>query len=683
MQSFASKSVRIGIDVGGTFTDFTVLSTAEVSLHHFKVPSTPHDPSIAIHDGLQRVFEAGYRPDSVEYIGHGTTVATNIIIERQGTLTGLITTKGQRDVLEIARQQRPHLYDYSVQRPKPLVDRRLRVEIEERIAADGTVIAPLNEDDVRKAAELLRSAGVRAVAICFIHAYRYAQHEQRAGKLLRELLPHIPISLSSDVQPEFREFERFSTTVMNSYLTPKMSAYLDSLQHRCNDLSVPVRPYTVHSNGGLMSLKTAHEFPVRTCLSGPAAGVVGGALVADVAGFKNVITYDVGGTSTDVSLVVNGQIAYTPLREVAGYPIRCPMIDVHVIGAGGGSIAWIDSAGGLKVGPQSTAAVPGPAGYGKGGLEATLTDANIILGRLNPISLLDGTLPIDSAASREAAGKLADQVSATTEATADGIVRIAVANMARAIRSISVERGCDLRDYVLVAFGGAGPLHAALVADETGINRVLVPVSPGTMCARGVLLSNISRTFVCTIISTLSEAVWERTLSEVARLRSEAKAWLVSENVTESKQHFRRIIEARYVGQNHEVRVETKTDLIEDFIQAFHSNNRDIYGYDITDRTIEIVNIRIEAIGATNYEITEETPVRGLLRDALIEKRQVDFGREYGGRVLASVYRRSALPSSARLAGPSIIEELSSTIVVPPGWMARIDRFRNIILEKA
>jgi len=676
-------TLRIGIDVGGTFTDFTLVSTGDVAIRHFKVPSTPQDPSVAIEDGLNQIFDAGFRPDRVDYIGHGTTVATNIIITRQGTLTGLVTTKGHRDVLEIARQQRPHLYDYSVQRPKPLVERSLRIEVEERITADGTVMIPLNESDLRKAAETFRARGVAAVAVCFLHAYRYPAHEQHAGRVLRALLPDIPISLSSEVQPEFREFERFSTTAMNSYLMPKMGRYLGRLQARCTALKIPVRPYTVHSNGGLMSLKTAGELPVRTCLSGPAAGVVGAALVAEAAGFPNVITYDVGGTSTDVSLIVEGQIAYTPLREVAGYPIRCPMIDVHVIGAGGGSIAWIDDAGGMKVGPQSTAALPGPAGYGRGGMDATLTDANIVLGRLNSTALLAGALPLDAGAAREAVAKLAGRIAATTEATADGIVRIAVANMARAIRSISVARGCDLRRHALVAFGGAGPLHAALVADETGMSQVLIPVSPGTMCARGVLLSDISRSFVCTILAALSPAVWEGSLREAARLRDQAAVWLTEEKVPESKQSFRRIVEARYLGQNHEVGIAAESDRGEDFASAFHAANRDLYGYDLPDRAIEIVNIRIDAIGATQSEIAVEPAVLGEIHDALIGERLVDFGRDHGGARLTPVYRRRDIPSEASLQGPAIIEELSSTTLLPPGWGARIDRFRNIILRKA
>ncbi|MDA7965808.1 hydantoinase/oxoprolinase family protein [Ruegeria sp.] len=676
------NSLRIGVDVGGTFTDFSLIDETSGVAHHFKTPSTPHDPSEAIENGLKEVIEAGFDPKAIRNFGHGTTVATNMIIERKGTPTGLLTTRGFRDVLEIARQQRPHLYDYSIHRPAPLVDRWLRLEVGGRFTADGEELEPLDEDAVRAAAAQFRAAGVAAVAVCFVHAYRFDAHEKRAGEILAEELPGIPLSLSSDVQPEFREFERFSTTTMNAYLTPKMAGYLDRLVQRSCDLGIKALPNTVHSNGGLMSMETAKTYPVRTCLSGPAAGVVGAAQVSTAAGFPNAVTFDVGGTSTDVSLILNGRGAYTPLRDVAGYPVRCPMVDVHVIGAGGGSVAWVDDAGALKAGPHSAGAVPGPVGYMRGGTEPTITDANLHMGRLNPVALLDGTMPVDQAGAKRVIGEIADRINASADETADGIIRIAVANMARAIRSISVERGCDLSEFALVAFGGAGPLHAAFVADEVGIPNVLIPEAPGTMCARGVLLSDISRGFVKSHVMVLEDASWEAILEDAGLLTAQARAWLDEEGVPPEFQRTVRVIEARYLGQNFEVRVEGEMIGKEDFIQSFYRVNDEVYGYHVEDREIEIVNVRIEAIGKIAKPLEEPPAIESAVEDAYLDSRPVHMGEDNGGWCEATIFHRSKLPVGADIPGPAVIEELTSTTVIPAGWHGTVDRWRNIILTR-
>ncbi|MES0173972.1 hydantoinase/oxoprolinase family protein [Mesorhizobium sp. M0006] len=673
---------RIGVDVGGTFTDLSLINELTGALNNFKTPSTPHDPSEAIENGLKLVIEAGFDPKAIAHFGHGTTVATNIIIERKGSLTGLLTTKGFRDVLEIARQQRPHLYDYSIHRPVPLVERWLRIEVPERFTADGDEIVQLDESAVRTAAAQFRAAGVAAVAVCFVHSYRFDAHEKRAGDILRDELPGIPISLSSDVQPEFREFERFSTTVMNAYLTPRIAAYLDRLMYRSRDLGIRAVPHTVHSNGGLMSMETAKAYPVRTCLSGPAAGVVGAAQVAEAAGFPNAVTFDVGGTSTDVSLVLNGRGAYTPLRDVAGYPIRCPMLDVHVIGAGGGSIAWVDDAGAMKVGPHSAGAVPGPVGYMRGGTEPTITDANLHMGRLNPVALLNGAMPVDRTAATRVVLEIAANIGVAPDDVADGIIRIAVANMARAIRSVSIERGCDLNDFALVAFGGAGPLHATFVADEVGIPTVLVPEAPGTMCARGVLLSNLSRSFVKSHVTALSDASWQEVLDNAASLTAEAEEWLISEGVHEGLRQFVRVIEARYLGQNFEVRVEGDMIDKDAFMQAFYRVNDEVYGYHVQDREIEIVNARVEAIGNIARPLEEPPIVTGTVEGARLGTRLVHMGQESDGWAEAGIYDRAKLPVGAMIVGPAIVEELTATTVLPSSWTATVDNWRNIILTR-
>src|SRR5215217_6866451 len=376
---------RIGVDVGGTFTDFTLLDDSSGEVHFFKTSSTPHDPSEAIENGLRAMLgELGFDPGSVTYLAHGTTVATNIVIERRGARTGLVTTKGFRDVLELGRQARPSIYDYRVEKPPVLIPRDRRVEVVERIGPDGEVLIELDEASLRDAVTQLAETGVESVAICFLHSYRRPEHEARAKDVVREILPDAYVTLSSEILPEFREFERMSTVAVNAFVGPRMGSYLKRFRSRVEEVGIPVAPYTIHSNGGLMSIDTVYASPVRTCVSGPAAGVVGAAEIGRVAGLPNLITFDVGGTSTDVSLIDNSTPLFTSARLVAGYPVKTPMLDIHVIGAGGGSIAVIDDAGSMKVGPRSTGAAPGPVAYGRGGTEPTITDANLCLGRLDP-----------------------------------------------------------------------------------------------------------------------------------------------------------------------------------------------------------------------------------------------------------------------------------------------------------
>ncbi|KAG0776771.1 hypothetical protein G6F22_012339 [Rhizopus arrhizus] len=474
---------RIGIDVGGTFTDFTMIDEDAGVVHFHKVPSTPHDPSEAIATGIgQMLADHGVPPSQVSHVGHGTTVATNLIIERKGARVGLITTRGFRDVLEIGRQTRPHLYDYSVGKPPVAVPREFRIEVDERVNAAGEVLTPLDDAQVLAAARQFAAAGIEAVTICFLHAYRNPENERRAAQIVADAMPGVYISQSSDVLPEFREYERLSTTVLNAAVGPKMARYLERFLQRVRDLDIGHEPHTIHSNGGLMSIATVRQYPVRTCLSGPAAGVVGAAAVGRAIGSLNLVTFDVGGTSTDVSLVAELQPLFTSSRLVADYPVKTLMVDVHVIGAGGGSIARIDDAGALKVGPQSAGAVPGPIAYNRGGTAVTLTDAHVVLGRLNPVALLEGRMAVHAERARAAlAEQVAGPLGISIEEAAYGILRIANSNMARAVRAVSTERGHDIRKFALCAFGGAGGLHAAELARDCGIGTLLIPQEPGTI----------------------------------------------------------------------------------------------------------------------------------------------------------------------------------------------------------
>ncbi len=671
---------RIAFDVGGTFTDFTLHDTSSGSLRHFKVPSTPADPSEAIETGLCALIDAhGIAPDAISFVGHGTTIATNMVIERRGVTTGLITTQGFRDVLEIGRQVRPHLYDYTVRTPPPLVPRSRRREVTERIDAGGTVLHDLDESQIVAAADVLAAQDVQAIAICFLHSYLNDAHERRAAEIVRERLPGVYVATSSEVLPEFREFERFSTTAINAYIGPRMARYLDRFLGRLATLAIATQPYTVHSNGGLMSVDTVRRFPVRCCLSGPAAGVVGAAGVAREAGHSNLITFDAGGTSTDVSLIEGGVPAFASSRTIADYPVRSPMVDVHVIGAGGGSIAWLDDAGALKVGPRSAGAEPGPVAYGKGGTEPTLTDANVVLHRLDPIALLDGRMNIDEQAARQAiAEKIAGPMGLSVEQAALGIIRIAVANMSRAIRSVSTEKGHDTREFVLFPFGGAGPLHAAAVAAECGINRVLVPVEPGTLCARGILLADVSMDLVRSELADATEANWPRIAERFAAMQASGDAWLDSENIPLARRRFERVIDARYKGQNHEVpvRLAGEAPQRDAFTRAFEEAHRREYGYDIQGRAIEVVNCRVKAVGMIDRPQSAFTGPNVAAQPKSL--RQVHF--DDGWRD-TPIFDRSALPIGARITGPAVIDEMSATTLVPPGSEVTVDRTGNLLLE--
>ncbi len=676
--------MRIGIDVGGTFTDFVLLDESSGAVHHHKTPSSPSDPSASIERGLRDACERfGIDVASVGFVGHGTTVGTNMVIERRGARTGVITTRGFRDVLEIGRQSRPAVYDYTVVKPEPLASRQVRIEVDERIDADGAVVTALDPGDVERAARRLLDERVEAIAVCFLHSYRSPEHEVLAGDIAARVAPLAYLSLSSDVLPEFREFERFSTTVMNAYIGPRMQTYLDRLVERIADLGIAAAPYTTHSNGGLMSAATVRRYPVRTCLSGPAAGVIGSAGLTRAAGYPNAVTFDVGGTSTDVSLIVDGRPRFTTSRHVADHPVRTPMIDIHVIGAGGGSLARVDDAGALRVGPESAGAVPGPVAYMRGGTEATLTDANMTLGRLNPAALLAGGMPVDQPGARRA---VAEQVAAplgmAVDAAAYGILRIATSNMARAIRAVSTQRGFDLGDFMLFAYGGAGPLHAIEVAAECGMAGVVIPEGPGTLCARGILMSDVSLDFVRSELATLDPVGWERIGTLLSELRVQADDWLSEERVAPADRGFIEAIDARYDGQNHEVQVELPDGVstIADFRSRFAAVHRAEYGYELDGRLIEIVNLRVRAVGHTAKPQPTIATSAGDVGDAVIGSRQVYFDKARGW-CEASVYDRARLPVGSKVAGPAVIEEMSSTSIVFPDQTARIDAAGNLVIR--
>jgi N-methylhydantoinase A len=541
------------------------------------------------------------------------------------------------------------------------------------------VLRPLNEEALECVVRELIQTGVEAIAVAFLHSYRNAAHEEKARRVIERVAPGLHVSISSEVLPEFREFERTSTTVLNAYVARRMEMYLDRLRSRLLEVGVKVEPLTFHSNGGLMPMKTVQRFPVLTCLSGPAAGVVGSTVIGTAAGLAEIITFDVGGTSTDVSLITRGRPTFTSDRLVAGYPVKMPMVDIHVVGAGGGSVARLDDVGALKVGPDSAGAVPGPVAFCKGGTEPTLADANIVLGRLNPTTLLDGRMRVDRdravAAIQE---RIAGPLGLSVEEAAYGILRIATASMSRAIRAISTEHGHDPADFVLFAFGGAGPLHAAEVAKECGISSVLIPKEPGTLCARGILVADISRDFARTQLVPLNDDTWRSVGGSIEEMLVEAQAWLEQERVPAVQRQFHLSIDARYQGQTHDIRVTLDAigcDDQQDFIEAFHAAHKSQHGHDNPGRQIEIVACRVQAVGLVAKNLVAAPNAKAVAAEA--SERQVYFGPERGW-VVTPVCRRDSLPTESDLHGPLVIEEMSSTTVVLPGQAAHVDRFGNI-----
>jgi len=681
---------RVGVDSGGTFTDVALFDEESGSIRVWKVPSTPDDPSRAIaagvQEGLARAAE-GTPPGEVGYFGHGTTVATNALIQHKGAATGLLTTRGFRDLLEIGRQRRPHLYDLQADKPLVLVTRDLRLEVPERMRHDGRIEVPLDEDAVRAAARRLKAAGVKAVAVCFLYSYVDARHEQRARAILAEELPGVFITTSHEVAPEFREFERLTTVTVNAYLGPVMAGYIERLGPRLREVGIAVAPHITQSNGGVISFDTAREQPVRTVLSGPATGVVGGLKTGLLAGLRNLITFDMGGTSTDVALIEDGRPKLAGEMEVHGYPLKAPMLDIHTVGAGGGSIAYIDAGGLLKVGPRSAGADPGPVCYGRGNEEATVTDANVVLQTLNPRHLLGGRMPIDQAKARAAIGRLADRLGLELMATAQGIISVVTANMAKAIRVISVQRGHDPRDYTLVAFGGAGPLHAARLARELDMPRILVPRNPGILCALGLLLTDLQSNFAQTRQMPVSAEGVGAMREVFAGLEARADAWFATEGIAPGARHLRRTVDMRYAGQNYELPVawpegqQSAEELHARLRHGFEQAHQQMYGYVAPEEPIQAITFRLEAVGLVKQaELRAHPPAAEPVAAAVTGTREVWLA-EARGFVSCPIYDRDRLAPGHSIAGPAIIEQMDATTVLLPGQMAEVDAYLNLIVE--
>jgi len=608
------------------------------------------------------------------------------VLEGKCARTGMITTAGFGDILELARQRRPHNFNLDMLKPTPPALRDCRMEVAGRIAHDGSEVTPLAEDEVREAIGALREKNVEAIAICMMHSYANPTHERRTAELVKQLWPEAYLCASSEVLPEFREFERFATTTVNASLMPIMDRYLERFERGVADLGIGVAPRVMQSNGGAVTPSAVRRLPVNTFFSGPAGGVVGCMGLGTQAGIPNQITFDMGGTSTDVCLIRDGEPAKKDLREMAGFPVRTRIIDIHTIGAGGGSIAWVDAGGLLKVGPMSAGANPGPAAYGRGGTRPTVTDANVVLGRLNPRTLLGGRMAMHADRARKAIeDELVPKLGVDLVRAAAGVIEIINVNMMGAVRVISIEQGVDAREFTLVAFGGAGPLHAADIARNMSIRNVLVPPRPGLLSALGLLHADVRGDFSLTRLVDAVAPNIDAINTGFDELRVRGAQWLRGEAGKDARAKHGWLIDMRYAGQNFELSLELKDGKLDAkslarLIGRYHVRHHEYYGYDMRSQPIEVVNLRLVVTVERRAPTHEKRKFpRGTVRDALLEKRKVWFPET--GFVAAPVYDRDLLPANCRLVGPAIIEQMDTTTVVPPRAKLRNDKLGYLHIE--
>ena len=669
----------LGIDVGGTFTDF-VAHDPGGGLSVWKVLSVPVDPVAGILDGLGQYPAA----DAVGNIRLGTTVATNAVLERKGATVAYVTTKGFRDVPFIQRGNRKFHYDMSWVKPKPLVKRRHCFELAERIDAYGEVVSPLDPAEVRAVAAAIRAEPeIQAVAVCLLFSYLNPAHEQAVKAILAEELPGLPLSISYEVLPKWKEYERASTTLADAYLKPVVSGRLRVMRERLDQAGVAAHTVVIRSNGGEMTLDAAAAAPIQMLVSGPTGGVIASRHVAGLTGLSHLVTLDMGGTSTDVATVIGGREAFTTSFEIEwGVPIQIPMIDIRTIGAGGGSLAWIDKGGMLRVGPQSAGAAPGPACYGQGGTEATVTDANLVLGRLNPDYFLGGRMTLDADAAHRAVGGVAERLGRTVPETALAIVRIADNNMVGALRSVLIERGLDPRDFTLCAFGGAGPLHATALMREMGLAGALVPNHPGQFSALGFTLTDarVDRQRTTQLTSNRFDPARAREI--MATLVAEATAELAAQGYTDGIE-VQRGLEMRYLGQNYELELPVAEDAladaaIESLWASFHAAHETRFGFSIPGDIIEIVTYTVTALSRTAQPELHRLPPADGPPHAIGERRVLFVT----GEATTPVYRRDELRAGHALAGPAIVEESASVTVVEPGQRLTVDPWGHLLIAE-
>ena len=686
MPDSARAPVLIGVDTGGTFTDVTLLDSADGRIVTAKVASTPQDPSLGFIAGVaEALASAGAGPDAVARVLHGTTVATNLILEGKGAVAGLITTLGFRHVLEIGRQDIPRRANmFWWEKPRRPVPPERIFEVGGRLGPDGVELEKLDEDAVRDAARALRDSGVDAIAICFLHSYAGEAHERRAEAIVRAEHPRALVSRSSEVLPVFREYERSMATILNVYVMPVVSSYVARLEERLAERSIGAPLLLMKSSGGVAGAATARRAPVETALSGPAAGAVGMAYVGAAAGFANLIGVDIGGTSADISLIKDGAPGVTTTGHVGEWPLSLPMVDIVTIGAGGGSVAVVTRDGSLAVGPRSAGAEPGPVAYGRGGTEPTVTDAHLVLGHLPPW-LLGGRFALDVEAARGAiARRIAKPLGLDLASAARGILAIADHNMVGAIRVVSVERGRDPRDFALVPFGGAGPLHGGALARLLGMTTIVVPPSPGVLSALGLLVSNLKAEFARTCLQKPGHADVARIAAVFAALQADAEAWFRDENVAAADRRIAWQASLRYEHQGFELTVDWPERRVDDAavaetIRRFHELHRQLYTFAQEDTPVEIVTLRVDAVGALPRPRPRVLAPGGDPREAITGRQRVLFE---DGAVETPIYARERLGAGAAIEGPAIVTQLDATTLILPGQRAEMHPSGSLIIRE-
>lgn len=681
--------MRIGIDVGGTFTDVILVDEHNSTFQYAKTPTTHHDLAEGVLKGLEEILEiSGESVENIDYLIHGTTIGTNAIVEGKGAKVGLITTKGFEDVLEIRRVARPKeaAFDFEVDNPPPLVSRYLRKGVIERINSKGQVVIPLDEESVREVVGFFEQEGVDSIVVSLLSSYLNPIHEQKVAEICRHALPHLQVSLSSEVCPEFREYERTCTTVMNGYLGPVIQRYLDNLVTRLNKRFGDVRLHIMQSNGGSMTVETAKKYASQLINSGPAGGAIATAFVSRITGNEMAVGADMGGTTFDISIIDKNLPRTTTWGGVTEYPIKLPMVDMKTIGAGGGSIAWVDQSGVLHVGPQSAGSDPGPACYNWGGVLPTVSDANCLLGRLNPNYFLGGKMVLQPELAHRAIHQhVADKMGVSVEEAALGIIRIVNANMAKGISGNSVEKGYDLREFVLVTLGGAAALHAADLARELNIGEIIVPPMSGNFSAVGLVVADIQHDYVKTIATNQYDISPQHLLSEFKKLQDQGIGQLKEEKVKEEQIAIQWSGDLRYEGQSWELNTPIKPrerlakEDIDQIVSSFHNLHQQVYSYCEPDEIVEFVNIRVTVKGMSStltLPQMDSNPVE--LNKALKEKRAVYFaGKGYRD---TAVYERELLTADTIIPGPCIIEEPICTTLVPDDCRAQVDHFGDLII---
>jgi N-methylhydantoinase A len=676
-QEISRVRYRAAMDIGGTFTDFIVIDRREQLTLTGKTSTTPDEPERGVLDGLAQVVD-----DTAEvgFVVHGTTVGLNAFLERKGTRVLLVMTGGLRDAYTIARHDRKELYTLRYRKPERLVPRHDVYEVVERLRHDGTVDTELDEASLNPVIDAVRREGIEAVAVCLVHSYAHPEHELRVREALQAACPELSVTLSHEIAREWREYERSSTAVLNAYIAPRVERYLRELEDGLRSLSVPATLHVMQSNGGITTAAKARRQPIQTLLSGPVGGTIGGAALSRATGRPNLLCVDMGGTSFDLSLIVDGTPTVSTETELEGLPVLMPLVDIHTIGAGGGSIAWLE-AGGLRVGPHSAGAMPGPACYGRGGTQPTVTDANLFLGRLAAQYFLGGRMSLDADAAERALHAVASEIGLDDTAFAEGVLAIVNANMADAMRTITVKQGIDPRDYALVAFGGAGPMHAAWLAEELEIGEVIIPWSPGMFSAWGMLQTDMRHDVVRTFYEPIADLDPQAVQGVYDELAAEGAELLAQEGVEPAERYYTRSADMRYVGQEYTVSVPINGAGVDlgAIDAAFHDAHRVRYGHATPGAPVEFVNLRLAAFGRI---ADGATPVRSPVDDraAHLDTAPAIFGGEAHD---TSLLLRDALAPGAVVEGPAVIGEQGSTTVVPPGYQATVDDHGNLVMVRS